>query len=258
MSDVSKLRIDPARAVEGDVVRLVLERPLSSAGLPSVRVGELPADALVVCTPELLLSRIPEGPTGTREVTVHVGEGREIEARGSLEQVGAAERTPQAVTTRLGEGRAAETKKTGDPTSPSSAWWMIHQALAHNSCAQDGNVVPLKPLWTRTFSGASMLTQPVLGDAHVLVGIYGNGAEHFAALDPQTGSVVWSRTGTQVSVLGTPVAVNGRVYLIEWTPAWPDPRVCHDCVPYLHTRAPLPEGDVEGSHPVSRSTNGRK
>jgi outer membrane protein assembly factor BamB len=217
MEQKRRFRIAPLRGHEGDVVRIDLESQIKDPDQIRVRIGDVDATDVVVRSPQSVTCQVQAAEPGSRPVII-LESDHEIERHdaafehvsGRRQHHSEADDPGNKLTVPAGGG-----EKPGDPTRPASNWWMLHQALEHNSYARGSRVVPLRELWATTFADALMTTQPIIGDGRLIVGICGNGPETVVALDLESGAAQWTRTGMLTSVSGTPVAVNGRVFFVE-------------------------------------------
>lgn len=186
----------------------------------NVRVGEELASDLILREPHTIQCLAPTGKEGAVDIAIFDGSRLLKSESGAFSFVKPAEERAEGTIGRAPGAplKEAESKKPGDPTRPASNWWMLHRDLEHTSHPPKDTLIPISKLWRRKFDDALSFTQPIVGDNSVLVGVWGNGDEAFAALDPQNGNVKWTRDKSQNEggvVSGTPVAVNGRVYFIE-------------------------------------------
>lgn len=195
MSERHEKRIDvsPARCHAG--ARLLLQ---FSAGLPDtsdleVEIGGKVTDGVVVIDDRTILCLAPSDEPGAKDVVVMSGKREIIRQDLAVEYF---------VETRSGDIKlepgpviiadpSFSLGKSKDLTGPSSNWWMFQQGLEHTGNARTDTVVPLQKLWEQTFQAALGTSQPIVGDGAVLVGIFGNGPENFAALDEDTGQRRW-------------------------------------------------------------------
>lgn len=198
--------------------RVVVARPAGDLSPHStIRAGDQEIEDVVIPGPHHAHFGVPDGDEGELKVELKSTDTdgpTETHAMDFHRELPHAE-VPAPAPPQPGPSGAPRAPKPGDPTRPASNWWMLHQALEHASHAAGSEAVPLKELWSTSFPSALGYTQPILGDGTLLVGVYGNGPETIVALDPTNGAVTWQRTGYQISVMGTPVAVNGRVYCVE-------------------------------------------
>ncbi len=202
-------------------IAIYFSKPLPPTTQLKVQIGTRYASHVVLQDPWTIHCLAPAGEAGDADVAVVDGERQLTKGTGAFSYVKGPGRKssdhPGSRSTATNGGYA----KPGDPTRPASNWWMYHRDLEHTSRVPRNGVMPMTKLWQRTFADALSFTQPIVGDETLLVGIWGNGNDAFAALDPGNGIVLWTRTKDQnggASVLGTPVAVNGRVYFVEAYP----------------------------------------
>jgi outer membrane protein assembly factor BamB len=221
---VRELNIIPNiyREQEGPILILKLKKPIEQTKQLKVRIGSKDAENLVIPDPWTIICLAPADEVGSKDVTIFDGKNELVKSLGAITYVKKEEESSQESDQKEASNsdEGGNSKKPGDPTRPASNWWMLYRDLEHTSMAPTDNVVPLSKLWQRTFSDALGFTQPIVGDDTLLVGVGGNGDEIFVALNPATGDVLWTRTKEQIGnlfVFGTPVAVNGRVYFVEFT-----------------------------------------
>lgn len=208
--------VNPARCYGG--ARLLLQFP---SGLPTISELEVEisgkvVDGVAVRDDRTILCLAPDDEPGAKDVVVMSGKREIIRQDVAVEHSGesrSGEAKPESGA-ELNADASSSLEKPGDPTRPASNWWMLHQDLEHSGDARADTVVPLQKLWEQTFQAALHTSQPIVGDGAVLVGIFGNGGESFAALDEETGQRRWVRE-SEKAVWGDPVAVNGLVYFIE-------------------------------------------
>lgn len=217
MEEKRIFRVTPHQGREGDVVRLDLESRIDDPDKIRVRVGDVDAAEVVIHSPWSITCQLCSGKPGKQPISI-LKSDQEIERHDAIfEHLGGRNKGQSKGddTGNIQKNSPRGDKKPGDPTRPSSNWWMIHQSIEHNSYARGSKVVPLKDLWASTFADALSTSQPIVGDGKLIVGIFGNGPETMAALDVESGSASWTRIDMDAYVSGTPVAVNGRVYFVE-------------------------------------------
>lgn len=209
---------------QGDTFLVIqFHRPLPPTTRLRVQIGAKFVSALALQNPWMIHCLAPAGDTGTVDVAIFDGERELVREVGVFSYINGLEDSKRRSIRGASTVPATDegSKKPGDPTRPASNWWMFHRDLEHTSRVPQNGIIPLTKLWHRTFVGALSFTQPIMGDNTLLVGIWGNGDEAFAALDPETGNILWTRTKDQnggATVSGTPVAVNNRVYFVEAHP----------------------------------------
>ncbi len=216
------LRVQPTACDEQGGTALVIRsrQPFAETARLKVLIGNRPASSVVLADPGTILCVAPPGREGPADVQILDNEreiARQAAALSFRERAGPNEAGSLPAVTGA-SGGTMELGKPEDPSRPGSNWWLLHRDLEHSSTVPANGVIPLTNLWARTFSGALIITQPIVGDNTVLAGVWGNGTEAFVALDPGTGDVRWVRTQGQnnsATVNGTPVAAGGRVFFVE-------------------------------------------
>lgn len=207
--------------VQGNIfLAIQLRKPLRVIPELRVQIGTKDVPFSIQSNPWAIFCLIPAGEVGKVDVTISDEQNELARETGIFTYVkeleASARNTDEKASTSSSTN--SNSKKPGDPTRPASNWWMLNRDLEHTSRVPIGNIVPFTELWHRTFPKALTFSQPIVGDGVLLVGIFGNGDEAFAALDSETGNLLWARTKDQnegAVVWGTPVAANGRVYFIE-------------------------------------------
>jgi outer membrane protein assembly factor BamB len=221
MGSGQSLIIYPGRGHTGGrlLVRIRGDAPASLYGPSSedcsVRIGDALADDVLVRDTQTLICRVPNAPPGAKSVAVKMGPGEWREDR-AFHHLGPAAPGLESASAHFPPAAdAAPPLPSIAETSPSSNWWMIHQDLAHAANSFTDRVVPLWHLWTRTFPGTFYVSQPIVGDRRVLVGLISNSGITFVAVNAATGAVQWARTQPDWDAWGHAVAANARVYFVE-------------------------------------------
>ncbi len=228
----STVNVHPGRAHADEVVQIDAPGAIAKVKNVRVRFGDRDAMSIIVSSGRIF-SIVPSAEPGQLELSLEFdddgGKGRRLSCsfshQGTRNPGGErTQATPSKPTKESrppvepGTGGAGAEKaagaKPGDPTRPAGNWWMLHQALYHTAHAATARVAPFQQLWSHQFVGALSTSQPLLAGDKVLVGVLGNGQEVIAALERNTGAVLWTRNSS-ASVWGTPVAVNDHVYFVE-------------------------------------------
>ncbi len=204
---------------ESYVFRIFLPEPIEKSNL-EILLGNKPVAGFTILGPNLIYARTPKADPGSQDLDIRIGKQLILHVENAVI------RSPKATPfkpDKPGKGKIpkspdARTEKVPGQYGPASNWWMIHQDLQHTSNARGVRFRNLIPLWRREFEGFFDLTQPIFAPDLVLVGCGAGGGAAFAALDIATGEPVWIRwkedNGNRF-VLGTPVAIDGKVTFVE-------------------------------------------
>jgi outer membrane protein assembly factor BamB len=198
---------------------LRLAKPLETMKI-EVLFGDEPAKDLILHAPDRIYGRAPKAEEGSQDLIIRSGKKILLEAKNVVRRSKSPESYKPQKPTKPKKLKSPIPDSEKDPfqAGPASNWWMLHQDLQHTSNARSASFKTLNPFWQSEFSGFFDITQPIFAPGLVLIGCGFGGDVAFAALDFNNGDPVWIRwkadNGNRF-ILGTPVAIDGRVFFVE-------------------------------------------